>query len=201
MGVEGVRTMQREWNSIKKDVDKQRFEQVRQLIAIQEKGTIYAWDVVNEAISDKKDEYLFNSKWYQICGKEYIAKAFEYAHEADLDALLFYNDYNEISPVKREKIYKLVKGLKDAGVPIHGVGLQGHWAVNEPTEKELTNTIEKFANLGLKVQITELDVSVYPKEHDARERKPDDANTAFTAEKEQKQIEMYKMYFRVFRKR
>jgi endo-1,4-beta-xylanase len=113
---------------------------------------------------------------------------------------LFYNDYNEINPDKREKIYRLVKGLKDAGVPIHGVGLQGHWAINEPSEQELINTIEKFATLDLKVQVTELDISVYPKEHNARERKLEDSNNAFTPDKEQQQIEMYKRCFSIFKK-
>jgi len=164
------------------------------------KGTVYAWDVVNEVISDNPDEYFRNSLFYQICGEEFVAKAFQYAHEADPGALLFYNDYNEINAVKREKIFKLVKGLKDAGVPIHGVGLQGHWAVNEPSEQQLDSTINRFAELGLKIQITELDISVYPKEHNARERKTDDNDTVFTAEKENRQIEMYKMCFRIFRK-
>ncbi|MFL5774478.1 MAG: endo-1,4-beta-xylanase [Flavisolibacter sp.] len=164
------------------------------------KGTVYAWDVVNEAISDKPDEFYRNSEFYQICGEDYIAKAFQYAHEADPDALLFYNDYNEISPVKREKIYRLVKGLKDAGVPIHGIGLQGHWAINEPSRGQLDSTLKRFSELGLKIQITELDISVYPKEHNARERKPEDANTDFTAEKEKKQMEVYKMCFELFRK-
>lgn len=164
------------------------------------KGKLYAWDVVNEAISDKPDEYLRNSEWLKICGEEYIAKAFQYAHEADPEALLFYNDYNEISPVKREKIYKLVKGLKDAGVPINGVGLQSHWAVNEPSREQLDSTIKRFADLGLKVQITELDISVYPKEHNARERRNEDMDTTFTEKKEQQQLEIYKMCFEVFRK-
>jgi endo-1,4-beta-xylanase len=164
------------------------------------KGSIYAWDVVNEAISDKADEYMRNSAWFRICGEEFIAKAFEYAHEADPDALLFYNDYNEINPVKREKIYKLVKGLKDAGVPIHGVGLQAHWAVNEPSVEELENTLSKFSSLGVQVQITELDISVYNKEHSARERRPEDTVTVFTPEKQAKQIEMYKRIFTAFEK-
>ena len=164
------------------------------------KGKIYAWDVVNEAISDRKDEYLRNSMWLQICGEEYIAKAFQWAHEADPAALLFYNDYDEINPVKREKMYRLVKSLKDAGVPIHGVGMQGHWAINEPSASQLDSTIRRFAQLGVKIQITELDISVYPKEHNARERKEEDANTAFTAEREQKQLEVYKMSFDIFRK-
>lgn len=164
------------------------------------KDVVYAWDVVNEAISDNPNEFYRDSPWYRICGEEFITKAFEYAHAADPKALLFYNDYNEINPVKRDKIYKMVKDLKDKGVPIHGVGLQGHWSIYEPTEEALTATLEEFKGLGLQLQITELDISVYPKEHSRRERKPEDANAVYTTERETKQIEMYKMIFRVFRK-
>lgn len=185
---------------VSKEVLLQRIKDHIFAVAGRYKGKIYAWDVVNEAISDKGDEYLRPSRFLQICGEEYIAKAFQWAHEAAPDAQLFYNDYNEISPVKREKIYRLVKGLKDAGVPIHGVGLQGHWAINEPSRGQLDSTLQRFADLGLKVQITELDISVYRKEHDARERRAEDANTEFSAEREQKQIEVYKMAFELFRK-
>lgn len=164
------------------------------------KGKVYAWDVVNEAISDKPDEYLRPSGWMTIIGEEYIAKAFQYAHEADPNALLFYNDYNEINAAKREKIVKLVKSLKDAGVPIHGVGLQGHWAINEPSREQLDSTLQRFSELGLKLQITELDISVYPKEHNARERKAGDADTSFSSQKEQQQLDAYKMCFDLFRK-
>jgi len=164
------------------------------------KGKIYAWDVVNEAISDKPDEFYRNSAFYRICGEEYIAWAFRYAHEADPDALLFYNDYNEIDPVKREKIYRLVKDLKAAGVPVHGLGLQGHWAIDEPSEAQLDSTLQRFSQLGVQLQITELDISVYPKEHSAREARPSDTATAFTPGKEDKQAAMYRMCFALFRK-
>ncbi|WP_121356235.1 endo-1,4-beta-xylanase [Flavisolibacter nicotianae] len=187
-------------NTVSKEVLLQRLKDHIFTVVNRYKGSVYAWDVVNEAISDKPDEYLRPSQWLKICGEEYIAKAFQWAHEADPNAVLFYNDYNEISPVKREKIYRLVKSLKDAGVPIHGIGLQGHWAVNEPSREQLESTLQRFAGLGLKLQITELDISVYPKEHDARERRPEDANTAFTAEREQQQLEKYKMAFELFRK-
>lgn len=187
-------------DTVSKEILLQRLKEHITTVVNRYKGKIYAWDVVNEAISDKPGEYLRNSPWYRICGEEFIAKAFEYAHAADPEALLFYNDYNEIDPVKREKIFRLVKSLKDAGVPIHGVGLQGHWAVNEPSEGELVTTIKTFAALKLKVQVTELDISVYPKEHSARERKAEDVNTEFTAEKENAQVEMYKRCFRVFEK-
>jgi endo-1,4-beta-xylanase len=164
------------------------------------KGTIYAWDVVNEVISDKADEFYRPSLFYQICGEEFIEKSFQWAHEADPDALLFYNDYNEISPVKRQKIIRMIKDLKAKGVPIHGVGLQGHWALNEPSKEQLEKTLKDFSELGLPMHVTELDISVYPKEHTARERKGEDYDTVFTAEKEMKQIEVYKNCFELFKK-
>jgi endo-1,4-beta-xylanase len=164
------------------------------------KGKVYAWDVVNEAISDAPNEYLRNSIWYQIAGDEYISKAFEYAHEADPAALLFYNDYNEISAIKRAKMIRLVKDLKLQGVPINGVGLQAHWAINEPSYAQLDSTLSDFSQLGLILQITELDLSVYPKEHVARERQNIDTATTFSHEKEMKQAEVYKNCFELFRK-
>jgi endo-1,4-beta-xylanase len=186
--------------TVTKEVLLQRLKDHITTVVKRYKGTVYAWDVVNEAISDKPGEYFRNSDFYKICGEEFVAKAFQYAHEADPDALLFYNDYNEINADKREKIFRLVKGLKDAGVPIHGVGLQGHWALNEPSEQQLDSTLGRFAQLGLKLHVTELDISVYPKEHSSRERKPEDADTLYTKEREDKQAEVYKMCFRVFRK-
>ena len=164
------------------------------------KDVIYAWDVVNEVISDKEDEYFRPSLWYQICGEEFVAKAFQFAHEADPKALLFYNDYNEINSVKRQKIIRMVKDLQSKGIPINGIGLQGHWAINEPSKEQLDQTLKDFSALGLQLQITELDISVYPKEHNARERRASDADTVFTAEKELKQIEVYKNCFELFKK-
>lgn len=187
-------------NTVSKDVLLQRMKAHITTVVNRYKGKIYAWDVVNEAISDKADEYLRPSKFLEIAGEEYIAKAFQWAHEADPNAQLFYNDYDEINPVKREKMHRLVKSLKDAGIPIHGMGLQGHWAVNEPSQQQLEETLRRFADLGLKMQITELDISVYPKEHTARERRPEDADTAFSPEREQRQEAVYKMSFELFRK-
>lgn len=189
-----------EGKQVTKEVLLQRLKEHITTVVKRYKGSIYAWDVVNEAISDKKEEYLRNSLWYQICGEEYIAKAFQFAHEADPEALLFYNDYNEIDPIKREKIFRLIKSLQVAGIPIHGIGLQAHWAVNEPTRGQLDSTIQRFTELDLNIQFTELDISVYPKEHNSRGKKSEDNNTIFTAEKEQKQLEEYKMCFELFRK-
>ncbi|WP_426060908.1 endo-1,4-beta-xylanase [Hymenobacter sp. B1770] len=162
------------------------------------KGKIYAWDVVNEAISDNPKEFLRNSEWYKICGEDFIAKAFEYAHAADPKAVLFYNDYNTERPEKRERIFRLLKKLKDAKVPIDAVGLQGHWSLQEPTEPELRAALDQYKSLGLKIQITELDVSIYPWEKDRRAKRPDESD-AYTPELEQKQAEQYKMFFKVFR--
>jgi endo-1,4-beta-xylanase len=97
---------------VTKEVLLQRLKDHITSVVARYKGIISSWDVVNEAISDQKDEYLRNSLWYQVCGEEYIAKAFQWAHEADPDALLFYNDYNEIDPVKREKIIRTSQKIK-----------------------------------------------------------------------------------------
>lgn len=164
------------------------------------RGNIYAWDVVNEAIDDNNNLYLRNTAFTRIIGEEFIAKAFEYAHAADPKAILFYNDYNTENPGKRDRIFKLVKGLKDAGVPIHGVGLQGHWSVNNPSREELEKSIQMFSSLGLQVQVTELDVSVYSGRQGGQLiRGQRDTTTTFTAEMEQQQLEKYKMIFEVFR--
>lgn len=187
-------------NKVSKEVLLKRLKDHITTVVTRYKGKIYAWDVVNEAISDKQEEYLRKSPWLEIIGEEFIAKAFEYAHEADPNALLFYNDYNEINPGKREKIIRLVTNLKAAGVPIHGIGLQGHWAVNEPSAEQLDATLTAFANTGLQMQITELDISVYPKEHEARDKKAEDYDTSFSNTKEQQQIDVYKTCFELFRK-
>lgn len=162
------------------------------------KGKIYAWDVVNEAIDDNPANYLRPSEWLKICGEEYIAKAFQYAHEADPEAQLYYNDYNTERPEKRARIFKLLKQLKEQGVPLHGVGLQGHWSLYEPTKTELRETIQQFASLGLKVQITEMDVSVYPWEKDRRKVRPGEQQP-YTKTMEQKQSEKYAQIFEVLR--
>ncbi len=164
------------------------------------KGRIYAWDVVNEAIADDSTQFLRNSPWYRICGDEFIARAFEYAHAADPRAQLFYTDYNTERPEKRQRVYRLLKQLVDAGVPITGVGIQAHWSIYEPSAADLKTTIDLFSSLGLKVQVTELDISVYiPGRKTERARRPDEPD-AYTPELEQRQkAEQYKKVFAIFR--
>jgi endo-1,4-beta-xylanase len=185
-------------NPVSKEVLLRRLKSHITAVVSRYKGKVYAWDVVNEAIDDDNTKFLRNSPWYQICGEEFIARAFEYAHEVDPDALLFYNDYNTERPEKMERVYNLLKKLVDAKVPINGVGLQAHWTINEPTESELRTTLKRFSSLGLKTQITELDISIYPWEKLTRERRADESD-AFTPEIEQKQSKQYKMVFDVFR--
>jgi endo-1,4-beta-xylanase len=158
------------------------------------KDVIYAWDVCNEVISDNPNEYFRNSIWYRICGEEFVAKAFQFAHEADPKALLFYNDYNETNPVKRQKIIRLVKGLKDAGIPIHGIGLQAHWSIHDLTAGQVDSTLSQFAALGLKLQITELDIKVQPSGFRR------DSTVGYTPGREALQTEQYNMVFKLFRK-
>lgn len=185
-------------NTVTKEVLLQRLKDHINTIVSRYKGKIYAWDVVNEVIDDDDSKNFRESKWYKICGEDFISKAFEYAHEADPNALLFYNDYNTENPGKRDRIYTMLKKLIDAKVPIHGIGLQSHLSIYRPSEENLRASIEKFATLGLEIQITELDVSVYPSESTPRPRRPDESDT-FTSEMEQKQIAQYKMIFTVFR--
>lgn len=165
------------------------------------KGKIYAWDVVNEVIADDS-AYFRKSPLYEIAGEEFIEKAFRYAHQADPKAILFYNDYNTENPVKREKIYRMLKNLLSRGVPIHGIGLQAHWSINTPSREELEKSIEMFSSLGLTIQFTELDISVYPGNQGGQivSGQTDTKTEVFTKEMEEKQLEKYKMVFEVFRK-
>jgi endo-1,4-beta-xylanase len=124
------------------------------------KGRINGWDVVNEALND--DGTLRQTHWLKIIGEDYIAKAFQYAHEADPNAELYYNDYSLENEPKRRGAIKLIKLLQSMKVPVKAVGLQGHNNLTFPSLAEQDITIAEFAGLGVKVCITELDVSVLP---------------------------------------
>jgi endo-1,4-beta-xylanase len=125
------------------------------------KGRIHGWDVVNEALDN--DGSLRNSPWLRIIGEDYIAKAFEFAHEADPSAELYYNDYSLDSAPKRHGAVRLMQSLRARGVQIAGIGLQGHYKRDWPSVAEVDSTIGAFAALGLKVMITELDVDLLPR--------------------------------------
>lgn len=125
------------------------------------KADVQTWDVVNEVVSDREGYLRVKSPWYERTGEEYIAGAFACAHRVDPAAKLFYNDYNAAVPVKREKIVRFLRDLLDRGTPVHGMGLQGHWDIYDPSLAEIEQAIEAYAALGLEVQITELDISLY----------------------------------------
>jgi endo-1,4-beta-xylanase len=124
------------------------------------RGRIKGWDVVNEALNE--DGTIRRSPWSTIIGDDFIAKAFEFAREADPGAELYYNDYSLENPAKRSGGVALIKRLQDAGVPVKAVGLQGHQKMNWPSVEQEDSTIAAFAALGVRVNITELDVDVLP---------------------------------------
>ena len=125
------------------------------------KGKVKGWDVVNEAFED--DGSWRNSKFYQIIGEDYIRLAFQFAHEADPDADLYYNDYSMSHEGRRNTVVKMVKDLKSQGVRIDGVGLQGHMDLVFPDLDEFEKSMLAFAETGVKLMITELDVTVLPR--------------------------------------
>ena len=124
------------------------------------KGRIHGWDVVNESIT--ADGRLRKSKWLEIIGDDYVLKAFEYARQADPDAQLYYNDYDNEKPPQTEGVVRLVRSLQLKGVRIDGVGIQGHWFLDNPRIEEIENCILALSQLGVKLMITELDVSALP---------------------------------------
>jgi endo-1,4-beta-xylanase len=124
------------------------------------KGRIKGWDVVNEALND--DGTLRQSPWMRLIGPDYIAKAFQFAHEADPAAQLYYNDYNLDFPAKRDGVIRLVRTLQAAGVPIHAVGSQEHLKLDTPSIALVDSSIRMIAATGVKVNVTELDIDVLP---------------------------------------
>jgi endo-1,4-beta-xylanase len=124
------------------------------------KGRVAGWDVVNEALNE--DGTLRRSPWLTIIGDDYIAKAFQFAREADPGAELYYNDYNLENAAKRDGAVRLVKSLKAQGLFITAVGSQTHDKLSLPTPPKLDSTITALAGTGVKVNITELDVDVLP---------------------------------------
>ncbi len=126
------------------------------------KGKIASWDVVNEALDDN-EPYLRSSNWLKIVGPEFITRAFEYAHEADPDALLVYNDYNVELAGKREKLIRLIRELRDQKISLQAIGIQGHWEVDHVPMKEIAGLLTVMKELNLKIMVSELDLGVVPR--------------------------------------
>jgi endo-1,4-beta-xylanase len=173
------------------------------------KGKINGWDVVNEAIDDQAGN-MRKTKWLEIIGEDFVAKAFEFAHKADPKAELYYNDYSIYRPEKREGVIRLVKGLQAKGIPVKAIGMQGHYGLTVPTIEQIEASIVAFSKLGVKVNFTELDIDVLP--NPSRRQGADIAETFTQNEKfnvyttglpdsvQQKLTQRYADIFALFRK-
>jgi endo-1,4-beta-xylanase len=124
------------------------------------KGKVKVWDVVNEALADGGPENVMRSSlWSEIMGPDFIAKAFQYAHEADPDAILRYNDYGLENPVKIQKLVTLIRSLQAQNVPIHAIGTQAHLNVSTAGFEQMDRSLTEIAKLGLPIHVTELDIN------------------------------------------
>lgn len=173
------------------------------------KGRVRQWDVVNEAINDGP-ALLRPSPWLRAIGEDYIAEAFRVAHEADPEAILIYNDYGIERLPKRSKALQLLKSLLDQKVPVHAVGIQCHWRVDNPPLAETEEAVKQFSALGLKVMITELDIGVLPARYQGADISRTEAMTpeqravmnpytnGLPDEVAQRQAERYRQAFELF---
>lgn len=153
-------TVDENGNDVSPEVLKERMRTHIHTVMSRYKGKIHGYDVVNEAFNDNGT--YRNSKFYQILGKDFIRLAFEYAAEADPDAQLYYNDYSMHLPKKCDAVVELVKELKAAGIRIDAVGMQGHMGMEGPSVEEFETSINKLAGVGVKVMVTEWDISILP---------------------------------------
>jgi endo-1,4-beta-xylanase len=158
------------------------------------KGRIHGWDVVNEAIDE--DGSLRKTPWRDGIDDDYVAKAFQFAHEADPDAELYYNDYNLEKPAKRAGVIRLVKDLQARGLRIDGIGNQGHWRLETPTIDEIEGALVDLHGTGLKVMYTELDINLLP--NVARDSDPALANPHARGLPDEKQQQLAARYADIF---
>jgi len=138
-----------------------RMEQHIETLVGRYKGQVNGWDVVNEVFED--DGSYRASDWYQITGRDYIFRAFQKAYEMDSEAELYYNDYNLWKPEKREAAIALAQDLREKGLRVDGIGMQGHYMLESPSVEMIEASIIAISNAGFKVMITELDVDVLPR--------------------------------------
>ena len=204
-----------EWmfrDSLDKDVTREvlirRMKEHIGMVVGRYKGKVKGWDVVNEGIED--DGTFRKTKYYEIIGEDYIRLAFQFAHEADPEAELYYNDYSMANPGRRDGVVAMVKKLKAQGIKIDGIGMQCHIGLDYPDINEFEKSVEAFAALGVKVMITEMDISVlsmpdknvgaeisrsyeYQKKMNPyTEGLPDSINTAF----EKRYLDFFKLFLK-----
>jgi endo-1,4-beta-xylanase len=180
------------------------------------KGRIDGWDVVNEAIDDKGKfrsgpvgEWPNRGEpWHAAIGDDYVEHAFRFAHAADPDAELYYNDFNEWYPDKIDAVSKLVRDFQKKGVRIDGIGLQGHWGMDYPKLEEIDHMLAEYGKLGVKLMITELDINVIRRAEEGTDaevtRNPGSRGgrnpyaDGLPAEMQQELAERYAAIFRIF---
>lgn len=153
---------------VTKEVFYQRLRDHIHTVVNRYKDVVYCWDVLNEAMADgdgrrmpwmKEEPSPYRkTQMMDLCGEEFIVKVFQFAREADPNVELFYNDYNAAQPAKRDRIYNMVKKMKEAGAPIDGIGMQGHYNIYGPSMEEFEAAIEKYSTIVDKIHITELDL-------------------------------------------
>jgi endo-1,4-beta-xylanase len=170
------------------------------------RGRVQAWDVVNEALNE--DGTLRQSPWLQIIGEDYLEHAFRFAHEADPQAELYYNDYSLENAPKRNGAVRLIRDLQRRGAPVHGIGTQLHAWPDFPSNAQLDSTITAFAGLGIQVMVTELDINVLPAAFDYQgadvgmraelRAELDPYPDGFPAERQQQLAERYAELFQIF---
>lgn len=145
---------------VSKEVLQKRMEEHINTLVGRYKGKMQAWDVVNEALTP--EDGWRKTKWIEIIGPEFMEQAFQLANNADPKAHLIYNDYNMDDPKRRQLVVDVVRDYKKRGIPIHGIGMQGHWHIDSPPLKNIEDSIAAFAAEGMKMHITELDIDVLP---------------------------------------
>ncbi len=171
------------------------------------RGKIAMWDVVNESLDDGKEQYR-PSGWTRATGSEYLSAAFRAAKEADPQALLIYNDYNNEKPGKREKMLKMLDQLLADKVPIDAVGLQGHYEIDDVPFADIEATINELKKRNLKIVVSELDIDVVPRgkwwaedgKHRAELAKFNPYDPTCPPDVLQRQAEQYAKLFAIFRK-
>ena len=147
-------------NPVSRDVLLARMRDHIQTVVGRYRGRVDGWDVVNEALNE--DGTLRETPWLEIIGEDYLAKAFQFTRDVDPEAELYYNDYSLFNPEKRDGAVRLVRTLQEQGVPVTGIGMQGHYGLDYPPLEELDASIAAFGEVG-DVMITELDVAVLPR--------------------------------------
>ena len=181
----------------------ERLEQHIKTVAERYNDAVYCWDVVNEATCDSVDprhiarygnEVYRQTRYLNACGVEYLEKAYFLMRKYSPHAQLFYNDYNECDPLKRERIYTLMKNLLDRGAPLQGFGMQTHYNIYSPEMDEVKRSIETYAGLGLRIHITEMDVSFYKDMFSDPQIEPDEEQKERQAAIYEKLFELYRSY-------